>query len=68
MCTRAKIALGFRGRNLFSCLQDVKEAAYKSLVRPILEYGSSVWGPHCNGLNCELENVPKRAAMFVTRN
>ena len=46
-------------RNLFSGPQDVKEAAYKSLVRPILEYGSSVWDPHCNGLNGELQNVQK---------
>ena len=46
----------------------MKEAAYKSLVRPILEYGSTVWDPLCNGLNDELENVQKRAARFVTRN
>ena len=58
----------FLRRNLFSCPQDVKEAAYKTLVRPILEYGSTVWDPHCNGLNDELENVQKGAARFVTRN
>ena len=46
----------------------MKEAAYKSMVRPILEYGSTVCDPHCNGLNDELENVQKRAARFVTRN
>ena len=46
----------------------MKEAAYKSLVRPILEYASSVLDPPCNGLNGELENVQKRAARFVTRN
>ena len=38
------------------------------MVRSILEYGSTVWDPHCNGLNDELENVQKRAARFVTRN
>ena len=60
--------LGFLRRNLFFCPQDVKEAAYKSMVRLILEYGSTVWDPHFNGLNDELENVQKRAARFVTRN
>ena len=38
------------------------------MVRPILEYGSPVWDPHCNGLNDELENVQKLAVRFVTRN
>ena len=51
-----------------AAVRDVKEAAYKSLVRPILEYGSTVWNPHCNGLNDELENLQKRATRFVTRN
>ena len=37
-------------------------------MRPFLEYGSSVWDPHCNGLNGEFENVQKRAARFGTRN
>ena len=68
VCTKANRTLGFLRRNLFSCPQDEKEAAYKGLVQPILEYGNSVWDPHCNGLNGELENVQKRAARFVTRN
>ena len=46
VCSKANRTLGFLRRNLFSCPQDVKEAAYKSLVRPILEYGSTVWDPH----------------------
>ena len=68
VCSKANRTLGFLRRNLFSCPQDVKEAAYKSMVRPILEYESTVWDPHCNGLNDELENVQKLAARFVTRN
>ena len=68
VCTKANRTLGFLRRNLFSCPQDVKEAAYKILVRPILEYGSSVWDPHYKCPNDELENVQKRAARIVTRN
>ena len=45
ICTKTFKALGFRRRNLVACLQDVKESAYKDLVRPVLENGSSVWDP-----------------------
>ena len=40
--TKANRTLGFLRKNLYSCHQDVKEAAYKGLVRPVLDYGSSV--------------------------
>ena len=46
----------------------MKEAAYKGMVRPILEYGSSVWNPHPDKLQKELEKVQNPAARFVTRN
>ena len=32
MCTKANRTFGFLRRNLYSCPQDVKEAAYKGLV------------------------------------
>ena len=68
ICTKANRTLGFLRRTLFSCPQNVKEAAYKGMVRPILEYGSSVWDPHTGKLQEELEKVQNRAARFVTRN
>ena len=46
----------------------MKEAAYKGMVRPILEYGSSVWDPHTGKLQEELEKVQNHATRFVTRN
>ena len=55
-------------RNLYSCPPDVKEAAYKGLVRPVLEYESSGWDPHTHGFQEELEKVQNRGARFVTRN
>ena len=46
----------------------MKEAAYKGMVRPMLEYGSSIWDPHPDKLQEELEKVQNRVARFVTRN
>ena len=57
VCTKANRSLGFLRRNLYSCPPDAKEAAYKGLVRPVLEYESSVWDPHTRGLQEELEKV-----------
>ena len=68
ICTKANITLGFLRRTLFSCPKNVKEAAYKGMVRPILEYGSSAWDPHPDKLQKELEKVQNRAARFVTKN
>ena len=68
ICTKANRTLGILRRTLFSCPQNVKETAYKGMVRPILEYGCSVWDPHPNKLQEELEKVQNRAARFVTRN
>ena len=68
ICTKAYTTLGFLRRTLFSSPQNVKEAAYKGMVRPILEYGSSIWHPHTDKLQEELEKVQNRASRFVTRN
>ena len=58
--TKANRTLGFLRRNLHSCSQ-VKEAAYKGMVRPVLDYGSSVWDHPGVVLQEELESVQKRA-------
>ena len=68
VCTKANRTLGFLRRSLYSCPQEVKEAAYKGLVRPVLDYGSSVWEPPGVVLQEELESSQKRAATFVTGN
>ena len=45
------------GEGLYSCPQDVKEAAYKGLVRPVLDYGSLIWDPSGVVLQEELEST-----------
>ena len=66
--TKANRTLGFLRRNLYSYPQEVKEAVYKGLVRPVMDYGSSVWDPSGVVLQEELESVQKCAARFVTGN
>ena len=68
ICTKANRTLGFLGRNLYACPQEVKEAAYRGLVRPVLEYSGSVWDPSRVGLKNELQKVQNRAARFVIGN
>ena len=68
VCTKANRTLGFLRRNLHSWPQEVKEAAYKGLVRPVLEYGSSVWDPPGVVLQEESDSMRKHAARFVTGN
>ena len=48
--------------------QEVKEIAYKGLVRAVLEYACPLWDPSGKTLQDELEKVQSRAARFVTGN
>ena len=57
--------LGFLRRNLRICSSKTKELAYKSLVRPIVEYASCVWDPYTNQDVDKIERIQRRAARFV---
>ena len=56
---KADRTLGFLRRNLYACPQEGKEAAYKGLMCPVLEYSGSVWDPSGVGLQNELENLSR---------
>ena len=61
---KANSILGLLKRNLSNCPTDVKSTAYKALVRPVLEYASSVWDPHHQCDVDKLESIQRRAARF----
>ena len=64
--SKANRTLGFVRRNLSKCPQDIKDQAYKSLVRPHLEYASAVWDPYHRCQLDKIEMVQQKAARFVT--
>ena len=65
---KATRSLGFLRRNLHSCTQNVRTQAYTTLVRPVLEYTSTVWYPHKIQQIQRLEQVQRQAARFTTGN
>ena len=44
--SKANRVNGFLHHNLHQCPVSVKNNCYKMMVRPIVEYASSVWAPH----------------------
>ena len=62
---KANQTLGFLRRNLKIGSKRTKNLAYKTLVRPILEYASTVWDPHLQKEIADIEKVQRRAARFV---
>ena len=64
MTSKANQSLGFIRRNLKIASPKVKAHAYKALVRPKLEYCSTIWDPHQKQQITQIEKVQRRAARF----
>ena len=65
---KARRTLNFLQRNLHRCPQKVRKQAYTSLVRPTLEYASTVWDPHHQREITQLEQVQRKAIRFMAKN
>ena len=63
---KANSTLGFLCRNLKVSNEETKSTAYFSMVRPILEYYSTVWSPYTKDYIHKIEMVQCRAARYVT--
>ena len=66
ICNKANRTLGFLRRNLHISSKEIKERAYKTLVRPQLEYASTMWDPYQQGHIDQIEKVQRRSARYVT--
>ncbi len=65
IANKANKVLGVLRRNLKHCPAELKETAYLSMVRSILEYASAVWDPHLQKDIGLIERVQRKAARFV---
>ena len=63
--SKANSTLGFVKRNVKTSNVKVKEMAYKTLVRPQVEYASPVWSPHTKENIDKIEMTQRRAARWV---
>ena len=63
---KAHNTLSFLGRNISRCPTNIKAQCYSTLVRPSLEYASTVWSPAKKGSISQIEAVQRREARFAT--
>ena len=58
--------LCFVRRNTRNLPKSFRETAYKSMIRPHVEYCSSVWDPHTLSDTQKIERIQRQAARYVT--
>ena len=59
--------LGFLRRNLAFAPRSTEEVAYKTLVRPKLEYAAPIWSPDCETQIQQVEKAQRTAARWTCR-
>ena len=64
---KAQRTLNLLRRNLWGCSRETKDIAYRTLVRPVLDYAGTAWDPYQANHMGNLEKIQSRAARFVTR-
>ena len=62
---KANQTLGFLRRNVKVNSESLKAMAYKTLVRPQLEYASEVWFPHSQTQIDQIEAIQRRSVRWV---
>ena len=65
--SKATKTLSFLRRNLAFAPRSIKEVAYKTLVRPKLEYAAPIWSPYSKLQINQVEKVQRTAARRTYR-
>jgi hypothetical protein len=64
---KANRSLGMVKRHLKQAPKKTKLIAFKTMVKPILEYACQVWSPHTVGLTNTIEKVQNNALRWIYR-
>lgn len=62
---KARKKLGYLRRTLGNSTKEIKLLAYKTYVRPLLEYAAPVWDPYTQTNIDKLERVQRKASRFI---
>lgn len=62
---KAMKKLGYLRRTLARSTSNIKLLAYKTYIRPLLEYATVVWGPYTQSNISEIENIQRKAVRFI---
>ena len=66
--TNANRTLGFLKRNIKTKNTAIRTSAYQTLVRPQVQYASTVWSPFTQTYINKIEMVQRRAVRWVNSN
>ena len=58
----------FLARNIPRCCRKVKQMAYATYIRPIVEHASPLLDPHTKCNTNKIEMIQRRCARYVTNN
>ena len=65
LTTKGNNTLKFIKRNIQTQNRKIKESAFKTYVRPLLEYSASIWDPWQNKYIKQIEMVQHRAVRYI---
>ena len=64
---KASSSLGLIKKSFAFLDDEILPLLFKSLVRPLLEYGNEIWGPFYKGDAQQVETIQRRATKVVTQ-
>ncbi len=66
--SKASRNLNMIGKNISNAPQVIKEQAYKTFIRPSVEYAHTIWDPYQQNHINQVERIQRKAVRYVTSN